>query len=72
MSLNEIIPSSSIQKRAQLGAIPVIVGTIFAQGPQRLFEAYGFSGSITLLSVLIATQVYPIAARIRFDFQGAV
>lgn len=70
MKAKNVIKSSKTRKRVQLGALPIVVGSIRAHGGEGLIGTFGVAESIALLSALIAVQVYLIAARVWFDFRG--
>lgn len=70
MKIKKAVRSERVRKRVQLGAFPVVVGAIQAEGAKGLIGAFGVAESITLLGALIVVQVYLILARVQFDFRG--
>ena len=70
MPIEKIHPSKHVRKQVQLGLIPAVIGTLYAEGHIGLIKTLGVAEAILLLGALILIQIYLIAARFKFDFQG--
>lgn len=71
MSMKNVALSEHVRSRVQLGIVPLMVGSITSVGAPGLIELVGTAEALVLVGLLVAVQLYLIAARVWIDLLGA-